>query len=296
MDLSAAEYKMIVEYSPNMIWRVNQNGESDYFNQTWLDFTGRTLEQEIGDGWMEDIYPDDQARCIESAAGNFKKRIPFDLEYRVRRHDGQWRWIQSRNVPYYTKQGEFKGFIGSGVDVNDRVEGIQYKELAEMDSLTGAYSRRYLLQQIKNYFDNTIIQKTNLTIAMLDIDRFKHINDTYGHIIGDVALKQFTTVVRNEIRGTDLVGRYGGDEFVIIFHNATIDIAQQVIDRITKRLQNTPLKTGKDEIILSMSAGLCERKGEKTPEELLYVADQRMYKNKREKARVESGKKENTIL
>ena len=283
MRLSETEYQNMIEFSPLMMWRVNQEGERDYFNQTWFDFTGRTPQQELHDGWKENIHVDDLTQCIWVESQNFVKRKQFTLDFRIRRRDGQWRWIHSTNTPCFGGKGNFRGYAGCGMDITQHVENEHYKKLAENDSLTGVYSRRYLLQQLEKLFDQYIAQLVNITIAMLDIDQFKRINDTYGHIAGDLALKQFATVISNEIRSTDFVGRYGGDEFVIVFHDATAEIAQHVINRIIERLINTSLMYGEDEITISMSYGLCELRYAKSVEELLSIVDQRMYRHKREK-------------
>ena len=120
VQLSAAEYQALVEHSPVMIWRSGTDAKCDYFNDTWLAFTGRTMEQELGDGWAEGVHPDDLARCVEHYLACFGKREAFEMEYRLRRHDGAWRYIFDRGAPFCGEDGAFKGFIGSCVDVDDR--------------------------------------------------------------------------------------------------------------------------------------------------------------------------------
>jgi PAS domain S-box-containing protein len=118
--LSATEYRLLVEHAPVMVWRAGLDAKCDYFNEPWLAFTGRTMAQELGDGWAEGVHPDDFQRCVEFYLDHFKRRQPFEMEYRLRRHDGEWRWIFDRGVPYTNDAGEFAGFIGSCVDVDDR--------------------------------------------------------------------------------------------------------------------------------------------------------------------------------
>ena len=125
--LTAIEYRLLVEHSPVLIWRADLNKKCDYFNKVWLDFTGRAFEQELGDGWAEGVHPDDLDRCFKIYVTNFDARQPFEMEYRLKRHDGVYRWIFDRGVPYTDDHGEFLGYIGSCVDVTERREGEQAK-------------------------------------------------------------------------------------------------------------------------------------------------------------------------
>jgi len=288
MDLSLDEYKTIVEAAPNLIWRSGLDAKCYYFNKTWLGFTGRTFEQEYGDGWAEGVHPDDLDRCIKIYLENFGKRTPFEMEYRLLRHDSKWRWINDIGVPIFDDNGDFAGFIGSCLDVTDKVEGYILKEMAQKDGLTGIFSRQYLMSLFNNEFTSTKQSSGKLSVAMMDIDKFKNINDEHGHLAGDSALKIFASVVKDTIRKDDLFGRYGGDEFVIIFPNTSVETAKIVVDRITSSLKTATLKLDNAEIELSMSVGLCELTDESTPDEMINKADKIMYENKKNSSTVRS--------
>jgi two-component system CheB/CheR fusion protein len=118
--LTPAEYRLLVEHSPVLVWRSGLDAKCDYFNEPWLQFTGRTMEQELGDGWAEGVHPEDFDRCVAHYLDHFARREPFEMEYRLRRHDGVYRWIFDRGVPFSDDSGAFAGFIGSCVDVDDR--------------------------------------------------------------------------------------------------------------------------------------------------------------------------------
>ncbi|HEX2828694.1 MAG TPA: PAS domain-containing sensor histidine kinase [Burkholderiales bacterium] len=118
--LTATEYRLLAEHSPVLVWRSGLDAKCDYFNETWLAFTGRTLAQEMGDGWAEGVHPDDFERCVAYYLDHFGRREPFEMEYRLRRHDGVYRWIFDRGVPFADDGGAFAGFIGSCVDVDER--------------------------------------------------------------------------------------------------------------------------------------------------------------------------------
>jgi PAS domain S-box-containing protein len=118
--LTPTEYRLLVEHSPVMIWRSGLDTSCDYFNVTWLSFTGRALEQELGSGWTEGVHPADLDRCVAHYLDHFKRRESFEMEYRLRRHDGVYRWIFDAGAPFTDDTGAFAGFIGSCVDVDDR--------------------------------------------------------------------------------------------------------------------------------------------------------------------------------
>ncbi|WP_371805129.1 PAS domain-containing protein [Candidatus Lokiarchaeum ossiferum] len=118
--LSYSELETIVEQSPIMIWRSDLSKKCNYFNETWLKFTGRSFDQEIGDGWTEGVHPDDFDGCVGTYISFFEKKEAFEMEYRLKRHDGEYRWIFDRGAPFFDENGLFKGYIGSCVDVHAR--------------------------------------------------------------------------------------------------------------------------------------------------------------------------------
>jgi PAS domain S-box-containing protein len=120
VELSATEYRLLVQHSPVMIWRAALDTNCDYFNETWLAFTGRAMAQEVGAGWAEGVHPEDLDRCVKYYLDHFARREAFEMEYRLRRHDGVYRWIFDRGVPFYDDAGVFAGFIGSCIDVDER--------------------------------------------------------------------------------------------------------------------------------------------------------------------------------
>ncbi len=120
--LSYQEYMLLTEQAPIMIWRSDTSGLCDYFNRQWLDFTGRTMEQELGNGWADGVHPEDLARCLNIYQTSFGSRQVFEMEYRLRRHDAAYRWIFDRGVPFDDEHGNFAGYIGSCIDITEKVE------------------------------------------------------------------------------------------------------------------------------------------------------------------------------
>ena len=121
-ELNFNEYMALVEQAPIMIWRANQEKLCDYFNTRWLQFTGRTMEQEYGNGWADGVHPDDFARCLNIYVTNFDKRQIFEMRYRLRRHDGEFRYIFDRGVPFFDNNKSFLGYIGSCIDIHETVQ------------------------------------------------------------------------------------------------------------------------------------------------------------------------------
>jgi PAS domain S-box-containing protein len=109
----------LADQAPALIWMAGPDLGCYYFNQAWLDFTGRTLAEEQGDGWVQGIHPDDLARCLDTYQSAFAGRRAFSMEYRLRRHDGEYRWIIDKGAPSYGSQGEFLSYIGSGLDITE---------------------------------------------------------------------------------------------------------------------------------------------------------------------------------
>jgi PAS domain S-box-containing protein len=113
-------FRMMADTTPVMLWLSGTDGVCNFFNQSWLDFTGRTMEQEMGYGWADNVHPDDLRRCLDTYVNSLEARTPYNIEYQLRRSDGVYRWVLSSGVPRYTKEGEFIGFAGSCLDIADR--------------------------------------------------------------------------------------------------------------------------------------------------------------------------------
>ena len=119
---SEANYRNLVEASPTLKWVADTTKQRVYFNTSWLNFTGRTLEQERGFGWLESIHPEDRARVLEIYTQSFDRREPFEVEYRLLRFDGEYRWIVARGQPRYADDGTFSGYLGNCLDMTERKE------------------------------------------------------------------------------------------------------------------------------------------------------------------------------
>ena len=117
---SEQRFRFVANSAPVMIWIAGTDKLCSYVNQQWLDFTGRSLDAELGTGWSDNIHPEDLSACLETYSRAFNNREIFDMQYRVRRHDGQYRWIYDRGAPRLNADGSFAGYIGSCYDITER--------------------------------------------------------------------------------------------------------------------------------------------------------------------------------
>jgi PAS domain S-box-containing protein len=124
-----ARFRAIADSAPVLLWMSGTDSSYTFFNKGWLDFTGRPLEQELGDGWSKGVHPDDVDRCLRTYVDAFDGRQAFEMEYRLRRHDGVYRWILARGVPRCGPNGTFVGYIGSAYDITELKEAEERPRL-----------------------------------------------------------------------------------------------------------------------------------------------------------------------
>jgi PAS domain S-box-containing protein len=153
-------FQNMADAAPVLLWMSEPDGLCTFFNQSWLDFTGRTLEDEWGVGWAAGIHFEDFQRCMDTYVMAFNARRVFEMEYRLRRHDGEYRWILDRGTPRYTPDGSFAGYIGSCIDITDRkrMEGELRKAVRDRDDFLSIASHEL---------------RTPLTTLSLEIQRLK---------------------------------------------------------------------------------------------------------------------------
>ena len=116
---SESHFRMLADAAPVMVWTSGTDARCDWFNRHWLEFTGRTLDEEVGEGWTEGVHPEDLERCVGTYLAAFGRREPFLMDDRLRRHDHEYRWILDHGTARFAADGEFVGYIGSCIDITD---------------------------------------------------------------------------------------------------------------------------------------------------------------------------------
>jgi diguanylate cyclase (GGDEF)-like protein len=161
-----------------------------------------------------------------------------------------------------------------------RASEAKMRDLAIRDGLTGLFNRRYIFEQLEESVQRAVAAGEHLTVALIDIDHFKKINDRLGHLVGDTVLRDFARHLEGRLRGSDLVGRYGGEEFVIVLRGAPVDAARKVLEQVRGALGDRPEHGELPRYTFSAGvASLGEDGG--TPTEVLAKADERLYEAKR---------------
>ena len=282
-------YRSLLNELPNPIRLADTDGNCDYFNQAWLDFTGLLQEQELGVGWTQGIHPEDAERVISLIHDSLSKRGPFVTEYRLRRASGEYRWLIEFGSPYNGMDGRFAGYISSCYDIHERkaLEDALHA-ISMTDDLTGLLNRRGFSTLAEQQIKIANRTKRGLLLVYTDLDGMKLINDTHGHREGDRALIETATLLREVFRESDIIGRLGGDEFAVLM---TEDAGEfdglLVLDRLQAAIRSRNARAA-GRSLLSLSIGVQPYDPEHpcSLEKLIAQADLLMYEEKKAKKRV----------
>ena len=166
---SEERFRLMADHAPTMIWMSDTDKRCTFVNRGWLNLTGRSMEQELGEGWTFGVHPDDRERLLLAYSAAFDLRHDFQLEYRVRRFDGEYRWIVAYGAPRFRPNGTFCGYVGSCVDITER-------KLSEMSlhELTGRliHAQEEERSRIARDLHDDINQR--MAFLQIGLDQFKH--------------------------------------------------------------------------------------------------------------------------
>jgi PAS domain S-box-containing protein len=171
---SDQNYRTLADSGRALVWMAGTDKLCNYFNRVWLEFTGRTLEQEMGNGWAEGVHPDDLQRCLDIYVGSFDRREAFSMEYRLRRHDGTYRWLIDDGSPRFDSTGKFIGYIGHCIDINERKQGEEQirRNEARLRSLVNIL--QYNAKTTQEFLDNALNEAIKVTESKIGYIYFYH--------------------------------------------------------------------------------------------------------------------------
>jgi diguanylate cyclase (GGDEF)-like protein/PAS domain S-box-containing protein len=204
-----------------------------------------------------------------------------DLEVQMRTRTGRIFWSRLSG-----QKLRFRGedtLLGAMVDITEQKQAQErLRELATRDALTGTYNRGHLEEVVRHELERSVRYTRPLTIAMLDADNFKRVNDTYGHAVGDRVLRALADRCRKTLRSNDVLGRYGGEEFVVVFPETSLDDAEIVAERIRAAVAQSPVTFGEGTLQITVSIGLATSSPGQRLESLMGAADTALYAAKRD--------------
>lgn len=253
---------------------------SPTYERIWQQPCDRLLQD--SEAIYEPIHPDDIEK-VRQAYADIRESV--DIEYRLLLPNDEVRWIWNRSFPVEKAEGKEQRVVSIAHDITDRKRlEEQLREASIRDALTGLYNRRYLHNRLQPLFEKARRGESHLSLAMLDIDRFKAINDTHGHSAGDVILKRFAEILRGHVRPYDLVGRYGGEEFVIVFSDIRRNTAAELVERILQLVREETIDFEGVTLSFTFSGGVSDTTECSletcTYETLVDKADAKLYKAK----------------
>lgn len=278
----------IIEGTNAGTWEWNIQTNETRYNRKWAEILGYSFE-EIRTESLElhkHIHPDDYKKNLKYMEKHFSGENEYhEFEYRVKHKNGKWIWVHSRGkVMSWTEEGKPLLMFGIHLDVNKkRLAEEKIKELSARDPLTNIYNRRAIFEKLKEIERNSKKLNTDYSVCIIDIDYFKHINDNHGHMAGDYILKEFTKLIKNHINISDLFGRYGGEEFILIFNNCKKEYALEKLNFMLERLINTNFKFKNEMINFTFSAGIADNSefNIKSVDQLIDIADKNLYRAKK---------------
>ncbi|HET7670544.1 MAG TPA: diguanylate cyclase [Burkholderiales bacterium] len=281
-----ARLEAALDGSSVALWDTDLRTGRVYLSDGWAQIVGgppgeTTTTQQVLAGL---VHPDDLEPLRKSSVEAMKGAVSsYAIEHRVRTRSGGWRWILSRGR--VTERDKATGralrMIGTNVDITDRKrieEAVQ--SAAQSDPLTHLANRALLSDRLRLALARTRRHGTPVAVLYLDIDRFKDINDRFGHAAGDTLLQDFAARLRTSVRATDTVARFGGDEFVILLEDVKErGHALRIADKVVQEARR-PLRLAQHEIVATVSVGVAYSEASLDPDELLKRADAALYEAK----------------
>jgi diguanylate cyclase (GGDEF)-like protein/PAS domain S-box-containing protein len=248
---SEAEFRMLAEYSTDAIMRIAGTGHINYVSPAIRELTGYLPDELVGQRSRVLLDPRDLDRVIgEHRQAMASGGGAHSYSYRIRRKDGEVLWLEThaRAIAIEEETVELLAIMRDVTASREREAELSFAALT--DRLTGLPNRRALEAAVAK------LGAGDHCVALLDLDRFKQVNDTYGHDAGDAVLAGFAGVARRLVRSFDTVARLGGEEFVVLFAHTRLDQAYEITDRMRRIIGRTPLTTPAGPLRVTVSGGV----------------------------------------
>ncbi|WP_235935493.1 bifunctional diguanylate cyclase/phosphodiesterase [Devosia aurantiaca] len=280
---SEARFRDVAEASSDWIWECDKDLAITFVSARFGDVTGHADKVALG-STIENFFAPDfdnaEAKLHWAAIGS---RKPFrDLRCSFRNAAGEKRICRVSARPIVSEDGQFQGYRGTAADITEEVEAqARAVHLSLHDLLTGLPNRALFRDRLQTACDEPLQQRSRIAVLCIDLDHFKHINDTLGHAAGDLVLQQVTSRLRQCVNATDTVARLGGDEFTVIQYGSFQPLDASVLGRRIIEKLSEPYLLDDKELFLGASIGiaLVGEDGD-TPTALLKNADIALYRAK----------------
>lgn len=265
---SEQRFQDVARHARAWVWETDVHGLYTYSNRAVIDLVGYKPDEVIGHRHFYDFSPEEDREAMRKiGAAYFKARQAFQGEVRRAVHkDGRIVWLQSSGSPLIDAGGVLRGYRGAAIDITELMLARQTLEeanrrldaLATTDELTGLVNRRRIHELIEAEALRAARYGSPLALVMIDVDRFKGINDSFGHVFGDRAMIQVADTLRREARATDVVARYAGDEFLILMPGVTAEQAAAAAERLRGAVASQSVVDGDWTAKVTISLGLSE--------------------------------------
>lgn len=283
------KYRFLTENSGDVIWHINNNYYVDYISPADERIRGFKREEVIGQP-IWNIFNANGVKLVREKierhrqveqVGNSMNTTCFEVEQCCK--NGEWIWTEITAAPHYNRHKELIGYHGISRDISERKRLLEkLQRQANIDDLTQVPNRRHFITLANMELKRAKRYHHPISLIMIDLDHLKKFNDTYGHLVGDRALSVFAKIAKTLVRDVDLIGRFGGDEFLILLPETEVHHAVLVIERIHQVLASSPIDYMDKQFSLSFSAGVAGMVDEWTDslEGLINKADTMLYKVK----------------
>ena len=277
---SEEQLRLAMEASTDGLWDQNILENYTFYSPGYCRMLGYSPDEipTFMGGWLKLVHPEDVERVRKVNDDCRESRIPgFEIEMRMRTHEGNWKWILSRGRPVrWDANGKPLRIIGTHVDITERKQAEEALrranrklekqavaneamqslliELATHDALTGLYNRRFMNDALQREIARANREAIPVSILMLDIDHFKYFNDAFGHEAGDLVLVSLSGLLRQSIRESDVACRYGGEEFIVIMPGASVEDARRRAEILCQDF--SAVRIGSEGLSATISIGL----------------------------------------